>query len=351
MHAVHRALGAARPEVLTRDGCGGPHQPHRGPRDERKQLRVAHRVGGLRLGALRERADEAQQQHPGDVHRDPLDAGGQAEAEQRPDDGPVGPPVHVAVPLNRQPPGEQQIHGEAAQGEARDGTPDRCARRAQARQRSDARDERHVADHVQGGEEHAQAQRRTRVPRRPEGATHHEEQQHADTAHEHDTEEGQGLSADRGGGVHDVQQRRREHPAEGCEHHAPQRQRGKERLVHGAVDLVGVVRPREAGHEDAHPGEHRHDERDDDDEDLDGDADRCVPGVPHVVAYERVIHDALKPADEVLHGRRPGEQPDGAGDRTLDDGPIEDRVGGAATCHAWRRGSTDPRPRPTRTAR
>src|SRR2546422_7066421 len=37
------------------------------------------------LGALRQRADEAEQQHACDVHRDALDAGGQSEAEQRPD--------------------------------------------------------------------------------------------------------------------------------------------------------------------------------------------------------------------------------------------------------------------------
>src|SRR2546422_3262813 len=43
------------------------------------------RVRGLRLGALRQRPDEAEQQHPGDVHRDPLNAGRKAEAKQRPE--------------------------------------------------------------------------------------------------------------------------------------------------------------------------------------------------------------------------------------------------------------------------
>src|ERR1051325_10034982 len=122
---VWPAPGAgARPEVLTRQGGGGAHEPDGGPGDEREQLRVAHRIGGLRLGALRQRSDEPEQQHAGHVHRDPLHPRRQAEAEQRPDDAPVGPPVHPAVPHDRQPPRKQQIHGHAAHGQARHGGAD-----------------------------------------------------------------------------------------------------------------------------------------------------------------------------------------------------------------------------------
>ena len=52
MHTLHRALGTARPEILARDGRRRTHQPHRRPCDEREQLAVAYRIGGLRLRAL-----------------------------------------------------------------------------------------------------------------------------------------------------------------------------------------------------------------------------------------------------------------------------------------------------------
>ena len=55
-----------------------------------EELGVADRVRRLRLGAVRERAHEAQQQDAGDVHRHALHAGRQPEAEQRADDLPVG---------------------------------------------------------------------------------------------------------------------------------------------------------------------------------------------------------------------------------------------------------------------
>src|SRR6266704_2045891 len=69
--------------------------------------------------------------------------------------------------------------------------------------------------------------------------------------------------------------------------------------------------------------EHGHHERDEDDEDLNRDADRGVAGVPHEAAHQRVIHDPLQPTDEVLEGGGPRDQPDGAGDRPLDDGAVE----------------------------
>src|SRR2546430_12804481 len=51
--------------------------------------------------------------------------------------------------------------------------------------------------------------------------------------------------------------------------------------------------------------------------------DRGVAGVPHEVTHQRVIDDALEPADEVLQHRGPGKHPDGARERPLDDGAVE----------------------------
>ena len=85
-HALDRAIGIARAQVLSGDRRRGAHQPDGRPGDQREQLRVADGVGRLRRGALLQRSDEAQQQHTADVHRDALHARGQTEAEQRPDD-------------------------------------------------------------------------------------------------------------------------------------------------------------------------------------------------------------------------------------------------------------------------
>src|SRR5256885_8540391 len=55
-------------------------------------------------------------------HRDPLNAGGQPEAEQLADDAPVGSPAHAAVPRHREPPGEQQVSRDAAHDQDRKST-------------------------------------------------------------------------------------------------------------------------------------------------------------------------------------------------------------------------------------
>ena len=102
-----------------------------------------------------------------------------------------------------------------------------------------------------------------------------------------------------------------------------QDERGEERLVDGAVDLVVIVRAGEARDEHAHAGEQRADEDDDDEEDLPAHADRGVAGVADVVADQRVIDDALQAADGVLQHRRPGDLPDGRRDRPFDDRAIE----------------------------
>ena len=83
MHAGNRSLGMTGAEILSGDRRRRAHQADRRPRDHRKQLGVADRIRGLCGGALFERADEAQQQHAGDVHRNALHAGGQAKAKQR----------------------------------------------------------------------------------------------------------------------------------------------------------------------------------------------------------------------------------------------------------------------------
>ena len=100
MHARNRALGMTGTEILPGDRCRRTHQADRGPRDHREQLGVANRIRRLRCGALLERAHETQHQHAADVHGDALHAGRQAETEERLDDRPVGPPVHVTREAN-----------------------------------------------------------------------------------------------------------------------------------------------------------------------------------------------------------------------------------------------------------
>ena len=53
---------------------------------------------------LRERANEREHQHAAHVHRDPLNAGGESESEERADDRPVGPPAAPRGNDTTQPP-------------------------------------------------------------------------------------------------------------------------------------------------------------------------------------------------------------------------------------------------------
>ena len=62
--------------------------------------------------------------------------------------------------------------------------------------------------------------------------------------------------------------------------------RGEERLVDGAVDLLVVARAGEARDEHAHAREQRRDEDDDDEEDLPAHADRGVAREADEVADE-----------------------------------------------------------------
>ena len=98
---------------------------------------------------------------------------------------------------------------------------------------------------------------------------------------------------------------------------APMTDGGEERLIDRAVHPVGLVGAGEARHQHAHAGEQRADEDDDDEEDLPAHADRGVAGEADVVPDHRVIDDPLQAADGVLQDRRPGELPDGVGDRAL----------------------------------
>ena len=93
----------------------------------------------LRRGALRQRADERQHEHAADVHRDPLDAGRQAEPEQRADDRPVRP-IAVAARERHDPPAAPELQDRVERDETRsDHRPHRRAGGAERRDRARAR--------------------------------------------------------------------------------------------------------------------------------------------------------------------------------------------------------------------
>src|SRR5690606_18570432 len=71
------------------------------------------------------------------------------------------------------------------------------------------------------------------------------------------------------------------------------------------------------------PREQRADEDDDHDPDLPGYADGGVAHIAHVAADHDVVDQPLEAADDVLQHRGPGQLPDGAPDRSLDDRSVE----------------------------
>ena len=150
----------------------------------------------------------------------------------------------------------------------------------------------------------------------------HEEQQHADAEHEVDAEERQRLGPHFGRGVDQREQERRREVADQRQH-GEHPDRGDERLVDDAVDLVVIAGAGEARHQHRLAGEERGHEHDHDQEDLPGDADAGVGGVAEHVADQRVIDHALQPGDQVLQHRRPGQPPDSRGEGTFDEGTIE----------------------------
>ena len=92
--------GLPAPRFWPGDGGGCAHQADRCPGDQREELRIADRVGGLGCGALLERADKPQEQETPDVHRDSLHAGRQAEPKQRSNDGEVRTEIHLPIEVN-----------------------------------------------------------------------------------------------------------------------------------------------------------------------------------------------------------------------------------------------------------
>ena len=193
-HALDRALRPAGAEVLAGDRRGRAHQPDRGPGDQREQLVVADRVGGLRLGAVFEAADEAEQQEAADVHRHALQAGRQAEAEQRADDRPVRAPAascartRSACACANSRPSPTTPAATLAGHRA-----DRRAEHAEARERPGAGDQREVEREMRQRQADAEVERRARVAGRAQRAAEHEEQQHAEAAGEHQPQVGQRL--------------------------------------------------------------------------------------------------------------------------------------------------------------
>ena len=102
-----------------------------------KSSGVANRVGGLRFGAVLERADEAEEHHAGDVHRDALHARRQPEAKQRPQDGPVRRPAHGPWEMNHDAVREDEPDPDERYDAARERRADRGAERAEFRDRSE----------------------------------------------------------------------------------------------------------------------------------------------------------------------------------------------------------------------
>ena len=317
-----RPVRVIRAQVLARHGRRRAHQSDRGPRHQGEELGVDHRIGRLGGGALRQGADEPQQEHAADVHRDALDAGGQAESEELPDDLPVGR-VGVALGDGDDPAAAPELHQRVQRHEPRgDHRPHRRAGGPERRDGTQARDQDEVEHQVEHGGHDAEHHRRPGVPRGAERAAQHVEHQHPAAEQEHDAEEGERLRLHRGLRVHQVEQGGGEHIAEWRDHQDRQTDGGEERLVHGAVDLVGVSRTGEAGHQHTHAREQRVDEDDDDDDELPRHADGGVAGVTHQVANEDVIHDALEAAEDVGEHGGPGELPDRPAQRPLDDGAV-----------------------------
>ena len=170
VHGRVRPVRLAGAQVLARHRGGGAHEADRGPGDEREELGVGDRVRRLRRGALRQRADERQQEHAADVHRDPLNAGRQAEPEQLPDDRPVGPEA-VAAREPHHPAAAPELDDRVDRDEPRgEGGPHRRAGRPERGDRTEAADQDDVEDDVEDRHDDAEDHRRARVAGRAERA-------------------------------------------------------------------------------------------------------------------------------------------------------------------------------------
>ena len=280
-------------------------------------------IRGLRFRAVAQRADESQQQHARDVHRHALNAGGQTESKERSDDREIGTKRHRAFEVHDEAAREKQPQADRGHRDTRDRSAHCRAPRAECRDRTCATDEHDVQDEVEHRHRHAEAQRRPRIAGRAKRAPQHEEHQQPDAVQKHRLQKRQGLGAHGGRGVHQIEERRREHVADGRKNAERQRHRREKGLIHRAVDLLVIVGPRGPRDEHAHPGEQGTDEDDDDQEDLPAHADRGIGRVADVVPDERVVDDTLEPADGILKNRRPGDLPDRRHNRPVDNGSIE----------------------------
>ena len=165
VHGRVRAVRFARAEILSGDRGRGAHQSHRRPGDEREQLRVRDGERRLRRSTLRERADERQHQHAADIHRDPLNARGKAEPEQRPDDRPIRTQPSSAREGHHPSASPELPHRVERDGTGRDHGAHRRALRSISRDRSEPANEENVEGGVQHGHRDPQDHRRTRVAR------------------------------------------------------------------------------------------------------------------------------------------------------------------------------------------
>ena len=120
-----------------------------------------------------------------------------------------------------------------------------------------------------------------------------------------------------------VEQRRRCEIPDWREHPQREHEAHQQRLVDATIHLVGIACAGKARDEDTHAGEDRSDEHDHQNENLQAGADGGVADVADVMADHRLVDDALQPADDVLHHRRPRQAPDRVTERSLDDRPVE----------------------------
>ena len=246
-----------RTQILARHCCCRPHQSDGRPGNEREELGVGHRERALRRCALRERSDERQHQHPADVHRDSLNPGGQPEAEQLLDDGPVRTEPTAA---------RKGDHPTAAPQlpecvERHDGGRDACAHgrasRPECGNGPETPDEDDIEDEIHDRHRDAEDHRGSRIPRRAQRSAQHEEDHHAARKPEHDAQIGLRFRLHRRSRVHDLQKPGRREVSYRRQDPEGNADRREERLVHDTVDLVRLTGSCKPRHEHTHPREKR----------------------------------------------------------------------------------------------
>ena len=265
---------------------------------------------------------KAQHHDAADVHCDPLNAGGQSESEQRPDDRPVWSEA-VAVrerydPSSR-PQLPQRVRSNQSGGEH--GT-HRRAGRPERRDGAEPPDQDDVQNQIQNGQGDTEDHRCSRIPGGAKRDAQHMEDQEAAAEDEHDAEKRQGFVLDGGRCIHQIQQPGGGEVSDRCHDAEAHDERGKGRLIYRTIDLVLFTRSSKARDQHAHAGEHGGDEDDDHQHQLPAHANRGVGGVAHEVANQHVIDDPLQSTDDVREHRRPRDLPDRGPERPFDDGPV-----------------------------